>query len=34
MEIKKKKYIKQPEGFMKHNENKLVCKLKKLIYGL
>ena len=27
-------YMEQPEGFKKGNTNKLVCKLKKLIYGL
>ena len=27
-------YMEQPEGFKKGNTNKLVCKLKKSIYGL
>ena len=26
-------YLKQPEGFETHNPKKIVCKLKKALYG-
>ena len=33
-DLEEEVYMEQPEGFVKENENKLVCKLKKSIYGL
>ena len=33
-DLEKEVYMEQLEGFVKENENKLVCKLKKSIYGL
>ena len=32
-DLEEEVYMEQPEGFVKENENKLVCKLKKSIYG-
>ena len=33
-ELKEEVYLTQPEGFVEHGQEHLVCKLKKALYGL